>query len=106
MAIALTNLVTNAANFSPAQGQLRVLLGGDTEKLCLSVEDQGPGIAAAQARDPAYAAARAAGEVGEKMDGYLGYVVSPSAALAGASVRARCCIDSREEMICRLFLTR
>jgi hypothetical protein len=40
-----------------------------------------PGIAAAQARDPAYAAARAAGEVGEKMDGYLGYVVSPSAAL-------------------------
>lgn len=44
--IALQNLLTNAANFSPAQGQLRVLLGGDTEKLCLSVEDQGPGIAA------------------------------------------------------------
>lgn len=32
-------------------------------------------------RDPAYAAARAAGQVGEKMDGYLGYVVAPSAAL-------------------------
>jgi uncharacterized protein YdbL (DUF1318 family) len=29
---------------------------------------------AAQARDPAYAAARAAGQVGEKMDGYLGIV--------------------------------
>lgn len=27
-------------------------------------------------RDPAYAAARAAGEVGEKMDGYLGIVVA------------------------------
>ncbi|WP_068077862.1 YdbL family protein [Novosphingobium lentum] len=32
-------------------------------------------------RDPAYAAARAAGQVGEKMDGYLGYVSTPSAAL-------------------------
>ncbi|BEV00669.1 YdbL family protein [Novosphingobium olei] len=39
-----------------------------------------PAAALAQ-RDPAYAAARAAGQVGEKMDGYLGYVVSPSAAL-------------------------
>jgi len=32
-------------------------------------------------RDPAYAAARAAGEVGEKTDGYLGYVTSPNAAV-------------------------
>lgn len=32
------------------------------------------GAAQAQARDPAYAAARAAGQVGEKMDGYLGIV--------------------------------
>ena len=32
-------------------------------------------------RDPAYAAARAAGEVGEKMDGYLGIVGSGSAEL-------------------------
>ncbi|MFN3470440.1 MAG: YdbL family protein [Novosphingobium sp.] len=39
------------------------------------------GSAAAQARDPAYAAARSAGQVGEKMDGYLGYVVPPSPAL-------------------------
>ena len=40
-----------------------------------------PGAALAQGRDPAYAAARAAGQVGEKMDGYLGYVVTPSAQL-------------------------
>lgn len=32
------------------------------------------GSAAAQGRDPAYAAARAAGQVGEKVDGYLGVV--------------------------------
>jgi len=32
-------------------------------------------------RDPAYAAARAAGQVGEKRDGYLGYVTPPGAAL-------------------------
>ena len=35
------------------------------------------GAAMAQ-RDPAYAAARAAGQVGEKTDGYLGYPVPPS----------------------------
>lgn len=29
-------------------------------------------------RDPAYAAARAAGQVGEKMDGYLGIVGAPT----------------------------
>ncbi|MEO0033299.1 MAG: hypothetical protein RIS94_3057 [Pseudomonadota bacterium] len=40
-----------------------------------------PGVALAQARDPAYAAARSAGQVGEKMDGYLGYVVAPSPTL-------------------------
>jgi len=32
-------------------------------------------------RDPAYASARAAGQIGEKMDGYLGFVSSPSASL-------------------------
>lgn len=32
-------------------------------------------------RDPAYAKARAAGEVGEKMDGYLGIVGNPTPAL-------------------------
>ena len=32
-------------------------------------------------RDPAYAAARAAGEIGEKMDGYLGLVGGGSAEL-------------------------
>ncbi len=35
--------------------------------------------ASAQQRDPAYAAARAAGQVGEKTDGYLGFPVPPSA---------------------------
>ena len=38
----------------------------------------GPALAQ---RDPAYAAARAAGEVGEKADGYLGFVVPPSPAV-------------------------
>lgn len=37
--------------------------------------------AVAQSRDPAYAAARANGTVGEKMDGYLGFVGSPSGEL-------------------------
>ncbi len=36
---------------------------------------------AAQQRDPAYSAARAAGQVGEKMDGYLGFPAPPSAAV-------------------------
>lgn len=40
-----------------------------------------PVAAMAQGRDPAYAAARASGQVGEKMDGYLGFVGTPSAAL-------------------------
>ncbi len=35
--------------------------------------------ASAQSRDPAYAAARASGAVGEKTDGYLGYPTAPSA---------------------------
>ena len=39
-----------------------------------------PAAALAQ-RDPAYAAARAAGQVGEKLDGYLGYVTPPTPAL-------------------------
>ncbi len=34
-----------------------------------------PQIAGAQARDPAYAAARAEGKVGEQVNGYLGFVV-------------------------------
>jgi len=37
--------------------------------------------AAAQTRDPAYAAARAQGEIGEKMDGYLGVVSGGTPAL-------------------------
>ncbi len=34
--------------------------------------------ASAQQRDPAYAAARVNGDVGEKVDGYLGFPTSPS----------------------------
>lgn len=34
--------------------------------------------ASAQQRDPAYAAARASGAVGERVDGYLGFPTSPS----------------------------
>ena len=39
-----------------------------------------PSAAMAQ-RDPAYSAARAGGQVGEKVDGYLGYVSPPPPAL-------------------------
>lgn len=35
--------------------------------------------ASAQQRDPAYAAARASGAVGERVDGYLGFPTAPSA---------------------------
>lgn len=37
--------------------------------------------AAAQQRDPAYAAARSSGQVGEKTDGYLGFPAAPNAAV-------------------------
>ncbi len=43
------------------------------------------GAAYAQ-RDPAYAAARADGQVGEKLDGYLGFVTTPSASLRAVIV--------------------
>lgn len=46
----------------------------------LAVAGMIPAAALAQ-RDPAYAAARAAGQVGEKVDGYLGYVVPPPPSL-------------------------
>ncbi|XFE82419.1 ATP-binding protein [Aquipseudomonas alcaligenes] len=46
LGIALQNLVTNAVNFSPAGGRVRVLLQGDAQRVLLRVEDQGPGIAA------------------------------------------------------------
>lgn len=38
-------------------------------------------VAVAQGRDPEYAAARSAGQVGEKPDGYLGIVGTPTRAL-------------------------
>lgn len=39
----------------------------------------GLGTAAHAQRDPVYASARASGQIGEKTDGYLGFVGSPSA---------------------------
>ncbi|MCY1336763.1 Sensor protein QseC [compost metagenome] len=43
--IALQNLVTNAANFSPPQGEVKVSLkNDDREYFVLRVEDRGPGI--------------------------------------------------------------
>ncbi len=39
------------------------------------------GVATAQQRDPAYQAARAAGQIGEKPDGYLGIVGASSSTL-------------------------
>lgn len=37
--------------------------------------------AAMAQRDPAYAAARSAGQIGEQPDGYLGFVTSPTSAI-------------------------
>ncbi|WP_460136205.1 sensor histidine kinase [Pseudomonas sp. S1_E04] len=42
--IALTNLVTNAANFSPQKGVITVGLGKHAGRFELTVDDQGPGI--------------------------------------------------------------
>ena len=42
--IALNNLITNAANFSPEHGVITVLLSQADGFYHLSVEDQGPGI--------------------------------------------------------------
>lgn len=42
--IALQNLVTNAANFSPAHGQITVTLAFENDSYELCVADQGPGI--------------------------------------------------------------
>ncbi|EPL11234.1 ATP-binding protein [Pseudomonas sp. CF161] len=42
--IALNNLVTNAANFSPEHGVITVRLKRQAQHIELSVEDQGPGI--------------------------------------------------------------
>ena len=40
-----------------------------------------PGMVMAQGRNPAYDAARQAGLIGEKMDGYLGFVGTPNSGL-------------------------
>ena len=53
---------------------MAVLAGG-----CMLAANCGPAFA--DGRDPAYAAARAHGEVGEKVDGYLGVVGAPNPTL-------------------------
>ena len=58
----------------PRKARLPLAIGCAALALALA------GPAQAQ-RDPAYAAARAAGQVGEKTDGYLGYVTPPSQAI-------------------------
>jgi uncharacterized protein YdbL (DUF1318 family) len=55
----------------PSKSRLPIAAGCAALALLLA------GTAHAQ-RDPAYAAARAAGQVGEKTDGYLGYVTAPT----------------------------
>lgn len=42
----ITNLLTNAVNFSPPGGQVTLILTQTDEQLCIEVEDQGPGIPA------------------------------------------------------------
>ena len=53
----------------------RTLLGG------LAIAGLALSAPAAAQRDPAYQSARAAGQIGEKMDGYLGVVGSQPAAV-------------------------
>ncbi len=48
IAILLRNLVGNAVRHSPQGGHVRVSLGRDGERLRLSVEDDGPGVAPAE----------------------------------------------------------
>ncbi len=67
-------MLKSVTKFQPKLLPLALLSGAAVlGALALSVS------ASAQPRDPAYAAARAAGQVGEKNDGYLGFPSAPSA---------------------------
>ena len=44
----LDNLLDNAVSFSPPGGEVDVVVWGHDERVCLSVTDEGPGIAAAE----------------------------------------------------------
>jgi signal transduction histidine kinase len=48
--LALENLVRNAVQSSPSGGQVRVAVRCVPEGLCLTVEDEGPGVAPADAQ--------------------------------------------------------
>ena len=65
--------------FDLSRSFARNLFGGMVA--CAMLAGPVAGTAHAQARDPAYDAARSAGKVGEKMDGYLGIVGQESAEL-------------------------
>ena len=58
--------------------KLRKIALGGTLAAMVAVGFAAPALAQ---RDPAYAAARSSGQVGEKMDGYLGVVGTPTAEL-------------------------
>ena len=65
----------------PASRFRRIALRSGAIALAIVAVAAGATVVQAMQRDPAYAAARAAGEIGEKSDGYLGFVVSPSDAV-------------------------
>ena len=64
---------------------MRAMIASKNRPLLLGLAAAALVVGAASAawaqRDPAYAAARASGQVGEKTDGYLGYPSPPSASL-------------------------
>lgn len=69
----LKTLTTTASKYAPL-----ALIAGAVALGALALALSTP-ASAQQQRDPAYAAARAAGQVGEKIDGYLGFPAAPSA---------------------------
>ena len=64
----------SARNERSFHNRLKLGLGGAALALLIAVAP-----ASAQTANPAYAAARAAGQVGEQTDGYLGFPTPPSA---------------------------
>jgi uncharacterized protein YdbL (DUF1318 family) len=64
----------------------RKLVSRIASGIALLAVASGAAVVHAEARDPAYAAARSGGQVGEKMDGYLGIV-------GGATPMLRALVD-------------
>jgi signal transduction histidine kinase len=82
MMLAVTNLVSNAIDWSPAGGQVRAELVGDAAGVSVTVDDQGPGVPEAdRARvfEPFFRGAAAAG----RRQGYgLGLSIARAAVVA------------------------